>query len=272
MLGSYEEMGKKMIEVITSFNEYYYNLIGKDSVESWLNNWSEEFKMTCYVEEFKLPFANDRITEIDFEQLDSDYTALQADNLHSSIKRFAKKAYSFMHAMHHSKSNWIIWLDADVITTGKVDWSVMGGILNPYHLAMYMGVRYQTDKDGRVGDWLVPETGVFAVNTQHPDFKAFRAEYFRRYKERDYEDLRRFYDNDVFGAALRLFPDTKVTDLCAKFVKGYRTPLRHTVLGPYLFHHKAKHSKDAYSNRTDFPAYEESTESSNSQYEDEQDL
>jgi hypothetical protein len=39
----------------------------------------------------------------------------------------------------------------------------------------------------------------------------------------------------------------KVNDLCTVFQKGYKTPLRHTVLGEYLIHHKAKHSKAEYS-------------------------
>jgi hypothetical protein len=87
---------------------------------------------------------------------------------------------------------------------------------------------------------------VFAVNTQHADFSAFRAEYCRRYHERDQTGLRRYYDNDVFGAALLSVPDASVLDLCAKFKKSYKTPLRHTILGDHLIHYKAKHSKAEY--------------------------
>jgi hypothetical protein len=111
---------------------------------------------------------------------------------------------------------------------------------------MYMGVIYDKGKDGQPGNWLVPETGIFAVNTQHGRFKQFRDEYCRRYRERDYQDLRRFYDNDVFGAALNVVQPVEVNDLCAGFQKGYKTPLRHTVLGEYLNHYKAKHSKAEY--------------------------
>ena len=111
---------------------------------------------------------------------------------------------------------------------------------------MYMGVTYTSDKAGNAGNWLVPETGFFAVNTQHEDFAAFRAEYCRRYHERDYADLRRFYDNDVFGAALVAVPTAQVFDLCESFGKKYKTPLRHTILGDHLIHYKAKHSKAEY--------------------------
>jgi len=240
-------MGKQMIQVITSFNQLYYDLIGKDCVSSFLEHWPEDLALTCYVEEFRLP-EHDRIQQIDFGQLDSDYAQYQLDpSLNQSMKKFAKKAYSFMHAMHHSPADWIIWLDADVITIQSVPIELLQRVLHPDHLSMYMGVTYFTDKSGKIsGNWLVPETGIFAVNTQHEDFGAFRAEYCRRYHERDQSGLRRYYDNDVFGAALLSVPDAALLDLCAGFGKSYKTPLRHTILGDHLIHYKAKHSKAEY--------------------------
>ena len=236
-----------MIEVITSFNQRYYDLIGKDSVRSFLKYWPKELSLTCYVEEFKLTTRSKRIQQIDFSELEPDYAQYQADTtLRQSDKKFAKKAYSFMHAMNNSTAEWIVWIDADVITAKKLPLSVLTNLLLPEYLSMYMGVTYDTSKDGTPGNWLCPETGIFAVNTQHGRFNHFRDEYCRRYRERDYQDLRRFYDNDVFGAALNVAQPLQVNDLCAGFQKGYKTPLRHTVLGQYLIHHKAKHSKAAY--------------------------
>lgn len=235
-----------MIEVITSVNQHYWDVIGHDCIESWLTHWTNEFRLTVYVEEFQLPIENDRITQIDFDQLDPDYYQLQKEDLHDSIKRFAKKAYSVIHAMEYSTSPWIIWLDADVITQKRVSWATWRALLNKKYLSSYLGVTYTTDKQGNSGAWLVPETGVFAVNQQHDYYKQFRNEYRRRYHQRDYADLRRFYDNDVFGAAIKSVPNAWVNDLCAAFAKSYKTPLKHTVLGPYLTHYKAKHSKFEY--------------------------
>lgn len=247
MLGTHEEMGNKMIQVITSFNQLYYDLIGKDCVSSFLKHWPAELSLTCYVEEFRMP-EHDRIRQIDFSKLDPDYKRYQLEpGLNQSMKKFAKKAYSVMHAMHHSTAEWIVWLDADVITTQSLPIELLQRVLRPGHLAAYMGVKYNTDKSGKIsGDWLIPETGFFAVNPHHEDFDTFRAEYCRRYRERDYADLRRFYDNDVFGAALLTVPDAQVFDLCEQFGKSYKTPLRHTILGDHLIHYKAKHSKAEY--------------------------
>ena len=235
-----------MIQVITSFNQLYYDLIGRDSVDSFLEYWPKELSLTCYVEQFRMP-AHTRVHQIDFSQLDPDYEQYQLNTgLNQSMKKFAKKAYSFMHAMHHSTAEWIVWLDADVITVQTLPIELLQRVLRAEDLAMYMGVTYHTDKGGNPGTWLVPETGVFAVNTRHRDFAKFRAEYCRRYHERDYGDLRRFYDNDVFGAALLAVPDAEVFDLCENFTKQYKTPLRHTILGDHLIHYKAKHSKAEY--------------------------
>lgn len=238
-------MGKEMIQVITSFNQKYYDLIGRDSAESFLKYWPEHLKLTCYVENFSLP-EHDRIEQIDFSQLDPDYEKFQLeDSLTQSQKKFAKKAYSFMHALKHSTADWIFWMDADVVTQAPLPTEVLESILDSKCLSMYMGVTYTSDKSGNPGNWLVPETGIFAVNTRHKKFKKFRKEYCRRYTERDHADLRRFYDNDVFGAALNVC-DTDVVDLCKGFLKPYKTPLPHTVMGEYLIHFKAKHSKAEY--------------------------
>ena len=164
------------------------------------------------MEGFRLKNVDSRVRQIDFDQLDPDYRLFQAEDRHDSIKRFAKKAYSIMHAMHHSQSRWVIWLDADVITQQAIGWDQWRPLLKKHYLATYMGVWYDTDKSGNTGHWLVPESGVFAVNRAHQHFPAFRDEYCRRYHDRDTTGLRRFYDNDVLGAAIQHVPQATYND------------------------------------------------------------
>ena len=232
------------IETITSFNEHYWNLIGRESVESWLRYWPQHLSMTCYTEDFEMP-KYDRVATVDFSCLAPDYFALQKEEFHPSVKRFAKKAYSVIHAMHHSTADWIVWLDADVISTDYLPEKLLLDILNPRHLAVHLGVTYETTKQGETGNWFVPETGFFAINRQHEKFEQFRQIYTDRYRNRDQSGLRRFYDNDVYGIAVRE-TKAKYFDLCGHFEKPYKTPLRHTILGPYIKHYKAKHSKKTY--------------------------
>ena len=53
------------IEVITSFNQEYYDKIGHACVATWLEHWPKHYTLTCYVEEFRLP-DQERINQIDF--------------------------------------------------------------------------------------------------------------------------------------------------------------------------------------------------------------
>jgi len=233
-----------MIEVITSFNQRYYDLIGYESLATWLKYWPTDMEITCYVEGMTLP-SQSRVNQVGFDQLPKEYWDLQNAEIKERTKTFGKKAWSVIHAMYHSQADWIFWIDSDVITTATVDHKLLKSVLDKNSLAMYMGVTYSETKDGIEGHWLVPETGIFAVNCRHPRFDEFRAEYRRRYVDMDRADLRRYYDNDVFGAAVKSI-QAQYTDLCCNFKKGYKTPLRHTVLGPYLHHYKAKHSKDDF--------------------------
>jgi hypothetical protein len=244
MLASHEKL-RMNIEVITSFNQHYYDLIGKDCVDTWMQYWPQDMTLTCYVEEFSIP-TTPRIKQISFDSFDSTYQEFQDSGENKQAKKFAKKAFSFIHAMENSTADRIIWLDADVLSTSIIDKSILINQLPDDCLSTHMGVTYYTTKDGVPGRWFVPETGFFAINAKHKDFAEFRSEYKRHYVEHDHKDLRRFYDNDVYGYVFEKLK-AKGNDLCVGLAKPYKTPLKHTILGPYLNHYKAKHSKESFS-------------------------
>ena len=152
--------------------------------------------------------------------------------------------------MQHSEADRILWLDADVLTLRSVDQEILDKILPEHVVSTHLGVTYFDDKQGVPGRWLVPETGVFALNTRHREFDSFRKEYTRRYHQVDFAGLRRSYDNDVYGAVIDQYQIPSL-DLCQGLTKAYKTPLRHTILGPYLHHYKAKHSKDWFAQTAD---------------------
>lgn len=232
------------IEVITSVSEEYYDRIGKESIESWLQYWPYNLKLTCYVEGFRF-LEHPRVRQISFDEFDKDYWDFQKLNVKDRVKIFSKKAFSFIHAMENSTADRVIWLDADVITKKSVPLQLLESLLPNDVLSTHMGVTYTTTTDGATGRWFVPETGFFAINKRHPAFNDFYKEYKRRYVKNDYSGLRRFYDNDVYGVAFEQL-NVKGLDLCENLKKQYKTPLKHTVLGEYLHHFKAKHSKDEF--------------------------
>lgn len=230
------------IEVITSFNKEYYDTIGHECVETWLKYWPKDLALTCYVEEFTLP-EQARICQIPFTELGFEYWLFMRNTERDRVKIFAKKAYSIIHAFEHSTADRIVWLDADVITEKQLPLKVLQGLCLNDTLATFMGVTHD-------GQWFSAETGIFVVNTQHPEFRAFAARYREYYDRRIKDGIRRFYDGEVFGAVVKEFEGrAKFNDLCAGLEKNYKTPLKHTVLGPYLHHYKAKHSKDEFAKK-----------------------
>jgi hypothetical protein len=232
------------IQVITSFNKTYYELIGKDSLKTWMKFWPEELSLTCFVEEFSLP-EQERLIQISFDQFDNEYYKIQKSKIGGQARKFSKKAWSFIHAMENIEADRIIWLDADVLTVKTIPLDLIKSLLPDHVLSTHMGVTYDTKKDGTPGRWFVPETGFFAINKHHPSFENFKSEYRRRYVELDDTDLRRFYDNDVYGSVFESL-SVEGLDLCGDLEKKYKTPLKRTVLGDYLQHYKAKHSKASY--------------------------
>lgn len=231
------------ISVITSFDKKYYDMIGKDCVESWLRYWPEDMKLTCYVEEFSMEH-DDRIIQIPFSDLCQEYRNLINSNEKNRVKTFAKKAYSIIHAFENSDADYLIWLDADAISTKKLTKELLSKLCPRNSLSTFLGVAH--DDKGTI--YRTAETGVFSVNLKHPEFKNFAARYREYYDHRIKENLRRFYDGDVFGAVVEEFRSkAEFYDMCTDLSKGYKTPLKHTWMGPYIHHFKAKHSKATYS-------------------------
>lgn len=233
------------IKIITSFNEKYYNIIGKESVESWLKYWPTDLSLTCYVEDFRI-VNNERIEQIDFQNLPKEYFDFQESNFNDRVKVFSKKAYSVIHAFENLDADRIIWVDADVITFDHIPKMFLENLCPDDTLATFMGVEHHKIK----GDLTSPkmfsaETGFFIVNKLHPGFKDFSSRYKEYYDKKLDKNLRRFYDGEVFGAVVEEFKNTyKFFDLSTTISKNAKSPLKYTELGQkYIQHYKSKHSK-----------------------------
>ena len=165
------------IRVITSFNEDYYQRIGRDCVESWLRYWPQDLRLTCYVENFRMP-EHARINQIDFDNLCDGYRTFQASDARPRVKTFAKKAYSVMHAMEQLDCDRLVWIDADTITTASVNESDIMGLCQQEVCATFMGVYHHLDKHDPASPLMFSaETGLFILNKRHPQFRQFSTRY-----------------------------------------------------------------------------------------------
>lgn len=234
----------KKITVITSFDEKYYNRVGKYCLETLLKYWDESIDICLYTEEFQLD-KNKRYSTIDFSNLDSDYFVFQNEKRKSPEKTFAKKAYSIIHAMENIKTDILIWLDADVVTTKSITENLICSLLPDNVLSTHFGVWHNSIKHDDTSPLMFScETGFFALNANHKHYKSFCARYKERYVNREKSDLRRFYDGDVYGAVVKEFEEVATMNDINPGL--HKTPIPRSILKDHIVHfkHGLKRQKD----------------------------
>jgi hypothetical protein len=231
------------IDVMTSFSKEYYDHVGKHSITSWLEYWPRDIQMLAYVENCELEH-NDRIKQIDIATLDEEFYGFMRDpEVKSRIKTFAKKGYSWVHAVLTSDADYLIWLDADVMTKQPITREFLEAQCDPDLLSTFMGVWYEGKRDENGNDikfekpLFSSETCVYFFNLKHPEAKSFARRYKEYYTKKITQNLRRFIDTDVFGACVIEFQDrAKFKDINPD---NRKTPLPKTHLHPFLQHLKA---------------------------------
>lgn len=225
----------RKITVITSFDEIYYNKVGKYCLETLLNYWDPYINIVLYVEDFEL-FDNSRFTKVSFDNLDPDYFIFQKEKRKPAEKTFAKKAYSIIHAMENIDTDILIWLDADVVTKQLVTQEFIESIVPQDKLSTHLGVWHNAVKHDTSSPLMFScETGFFALNKKHKHYTQFANRYKERYVNREKDDLRRFYDGDVYGAVVKEFNDDNMNDINPGM---HKTPMSRSILKNHLVHFK----------------------------------
>jgi len=233
------------IDVMTSFSREYYDNLGKWSVSTFLKYWPEDIRLLAYVEGCKME-DHPRIKQIPLASLDAEFHNFQnSDKWKARTKTFAKKGYSWVDAVMTSDADYLIWLDADVMTTKPISKEFIEEWCDPNLLSSFMGVYFEDKFDKKTQQVIVfdkpklgAETGIYFYNLKHPEAKNFARRYKEYYTQGLHKNLRRFIDTDVFGACVEEFTEKGV-----KFnnfnTSNRRTPLPRTPLHPSLQHLKA---------------------------------
>lgn len=156
---------------VTSFNEKYFNYVGKLSLPTWVHLPGDKFFL-CEVDPVTIPnYAN----KIDIRQnLINFHPATQKDIEHKAKKayKFFKKAFSIWYALERfsSKYDYVIWLDTDAIIQKPIDLSGLLPSNDELFSTIIRGVHGC-------------DSGFVAFNTQHQNFQTFPSEYISYYTE-----------------------------------------------------------------------------------------
>lgn len=224
----------------TSMDKKYYDHCGKAMLQSFVSKF-EHKNIFLYNEDNFIPSVKN--VELQGWNLGQEYLKfIHRWREHKKVVTFAKKGFSIIHAMNNIECDRLIWLDADSIITLPIHDQLIDFISPQDSVSSHFKVEHV--KDGKI--YTSCETGFFILNKKHPDFKKFKDTYTEIYHKDQYENLRRFYDGEVYGETVMRLEAQGIKTINLN-PGPHKTPISRSVISPYFQHFKAG-LKDKISN------------------------
>lgn len=238
---------------ITSMHENHYKHIGGFMIESWKRYWPENVKLIVYAENFTFDSNDDRIKVIDWtENCYNRWEQFSKNTPDGSSQRFGKKGFTFLHGLENIDTEYLIWIDADVLFFDYIQESILDKILPKEKLVALFDCYYQENPSYTEEEYVnnkkrkmfAAESGFVVVNKTHPKFKEYSKNYNELYtSDIKHDTLLSWYDGEVVLSAAREFLD-QVEDLSKlRTTNKTQTPLNKTWLHKYMAHIKGKGKK-----------------------------
>jgi hypothetical protein len=252
--------------VVTTFNSQGYKQYGQQMIQTFLARWPADIALVVYAEGCTVSeFANNLIIR-DLDQV-QELTAFKnqwrevpkangdvsQDPVRSQRKdagkgfkwdavRFAHKVYSVFDAAKKSDSDYLIWMDADMICHSSITVKQLDRLC---------------DKDlcflGRSGKY--SECGLYAMNLHSSSVREFLRKFQNYYDQAETGifTLAEWHDSFVFDA-VRNTMSIDSRDWSSHLITGEGHPLINSVWGAYLDHLKGSRKTQGRSNQKDLIA------------------
>lgn len=246
-------MTQNKFSVVTTFNADGYDQYGRRMIETFLQTWPADVVLRVYAEDCCVTQTAPNLHVFDLTAASPDLVAFKTkwkdvpmangdvstDPVRSLRKdagkgfkwdaiRFAHKVYAVFHAARDCKTEWLLWMDADMVC----------------HSAIGLGKLAQLCPDsqdlcflGREGKYT--ECGLYAMNLTSPAVEKFLKQFQHMYDnaEQGIFTLDEWHDSFVFDA-VRQRMKLKELNWSAGIVKGEGHPLINSAWGAYLDHLK----------------------------------
>jgi hypothetical protein len=226
--------------VVTSMDHAYYEKCGRACIESFNAYWPNSIPLYVYDEGIQDRPKLKTVHYQPWTDLGKDYEEFIAGSWTSRTITFAKKAFSIMAGARDIDCDRLIWLDADVITLQGINQHLLDLISPLEVLSTHYGVLHPWPSDTDQTRFSFScETGFFILNRRHAMFETMMNRYQNWYVTGKGNELRRFYDGEVYGAVIKEMENegAKVMELNPE--QRHRTPIPRSVMAPYIMHYKA---------------------------------
>jgi len=252
--------------VITTFNADGYNRYGRRMIETFLQTWPTSVELRVYAEDCRVTQTAPNLKVFDLHSASPELVAFKNqwrgvpkangnvldDPVRSKRKdagkgfkwdavRFAHKVYSIFHCAKNTQTDWLIWMDADMVCHSPINLDFIESMCPTTVDLCYLG---------RTGKF--SECGLYAVNLRRQLAQNFLQEFQRCYDdaENGIFTLGEWHDSYVFDAVRGRIGMSEL-DWSAGLIKGEGHPLINSQWGAYLDHLKGERKTTGQSLKKD---------------------
>lgn len=186
--------------VLTSFNEEYWNEIGKITISKLDENWLDSSNIFLYNQLDALP-SNSFKPRTNWIELYSTCPELPKfvkkwkdepkangqKNYRTNAVKFVHKTFAIWDQAKLQKDGWLIWLDVDALVYKKIDETFLKKVCPDQYMISYMG------RPGKFS-----ECGWIGFNMSHPKTLDFILEWEDLYLSGKFLELKETHDSFTF--------------------------------------------------------------------------
>ena len=241
--------------VCTTFNAEGYKTYGSRMIETFLQTWPKEVQLQVYAEGCVVNQTAPNLQVLSLEGSSPELVAFKntwrdvpkangdvsADLVRSKRKdagkgfkwhavRFAHKVYAIFHAAQHATTDWLIWMDADMICHSPMTVAKLSEFFPDSADLCFAGRSRK-----------FTECGLYGMRITEPTIKSWLAEFQRMYDDAEHGifTLAEWHDSYVFDA-VRQRHALRELNWTAHLQMGEGHPLINCEWGAYIDHLKGE--------------------------------
>lgn len=232
--------------VVTSQHKPYYDLIGRDCIESFLKYWPEEISIELWAENFIPDIIHPRLIIKDWNKINprfNNFVSLIESKTSNpkvlSRKKFWMKGHVVLTAMEECESDVFIWLDSDIVTHSDLPLSYIEQLIPENFLAVDIPA-------GGKGKGKEVESGFFGLNLNHPDSTEVISYYRDCHTTDMILNVNRNLETAVWWNSVEKQRKNGAQVNHLKSTKDLLMPFMYTELSQYMRHWVSPKNKSAY--------------------------
>lgn len=236
--------------VLTSFNQKYWEEIGETTIAKLDSNWQDTSEIFLYNQLEKIPpnSFSQRVHWLDLysscpqlpvfvEQWRENPKANGAKNYRTNAVKFVHKTFAIWHCARLQNSDWLIWLDVDAFVYKKIDETFLKKVCPDHYMISYMG------RPGKFS-----ECGWIGFNLSHPDTRKFLDEWENLYLSGKFIELKETHDSYTFDVIRLSWNKPELFFNINSQAKTNKNPFSQSLIGSNIVHAKGD-DKDYLINR-----------------------